>query len=199
MRKIVLASASPRRAALMKQIGIEFEIAIPEINEDLNIDNEPVEVVQKISRSKAEDIAHRTGEDAVIIAADTVVVCDGRILGKPADACEAEEMLRLLEGRKHEVITGFTIIDNSKDKRIITSYEVTGVKMRKLDDIEIQAYLNTGEPFDKAGAYAIQGVGALLVDEIKGCYFNVMGFPLSKIAHVLEGIGISLLRMQANL
>lgn len=199
MRKIVLASASPRRASLLKQIGIKFEVIVPEVCEDMNIDADPAVVVQKISRMKAEDVARRAEKDSVIIAADTVVVCGGRILGKPADELQAAQMLRLLEGKGHEVITGFTIIDNSEKDRSVTSYEKTSVTMRKLDESEIAAYLHTGEPFDKAGAYAIQGVGALLVDEIKGCYFNVMGFPISRIAHVLDDMGISLMRMQANM
>lgn len=199
MRKIVLASASPRRAALLKQIGIEFEAVVPDISEDLNIDKDPTVVVQKISRQKAENVAKRVGSNAVIIAADTVVVCEGKILGKPADNLQAAEMLHLLEGVRHEVITGFTVIDNSGKNKSITSYEITSVKMRNLDDSEIEAYLHTGEPYDKAGAYAIQGVGALLVEEIKGCYFNVMGFPISRIAHVLDKMGISLMKMQANL
>lgn len=195
----MLASASPRRAALLKQIGIEFEAVVPDISEDLNIDKDPTVVVQKISRQKAENVAKRVGSNAVIIAADTVVVCEGKILGKPADNLQAAEMLHLLEGVRHEVITGFTVIDNSGKNKSITSYEITSVKMRNLDDSEIEAYLHTGEPYDKAGAYAIQGVGALLVEEIKGCYFNVMGFPISRIAHVLDKMGISLMKMQANL
>lgn len=194
----MLASASPRRAALLKQIGIGFEVVAPEVYEDMNIDTDPVIMVQKISRMKAEDVARRADKDSVIIAADTAVVREGKALGKPADEIQAAQMLRFLEGASHEVVTGFTIIDNSGKDKSVTSYEKTIVKMRKLDESEIAAYLHTGEPFDKAGAYAIQGVGALLVDEISGCYFNVMGFPISKIAHVLDDMGISLIKMQAK-
>ncbi|HEY9060316.1 MAG TPA: Maf family protein [Pseudobacteroides sp.] len=191
MKDIILASASPRRSELLKRIGLEFKI-IPSDIDEANIGNlEPASYTVDLARKKALDIANKTNISSLIIAADTIVVKDG-ILGKPSDENEAFEMLKVLQGQWHEVITGVSVID-SGSKKGITDYEKTLVKMTSLSDMEIKAYIKSGEPMDKAGSYGIQGLGAMIVERIEGCYFNVVGLPLNKLNVMMRSFGVNLL------
>jgi len=189
-RPVVLASASPRRRELLENIGLKFSVDAAEIAEVLTAGLKPVELAKALSLQKARAAASRH-PDSIIIAADTFGVLDGVILGKPADAGHAREMLEELSGRCHGVITGFTVID-SATARVVSRAVETKVYFRKLSRAEIARYVETGEPLDKAGAYAIQGLGALLVDRIEGDYYNVIGLPLCALAGVLKGFGITL-------
>ncbi|MCX7922682.1 MAG: Maf family protein [Clostridia bacterium] len=191
MLGIVLASASPRRTELLKQIGIEFKIIPSNIEEDIKVNIPPEELVQKLSYEKALDVAKQLPEGSLVIGADTIVVKDG-VLGKPANEEQAFEMLKSLQGRWHEVITGVTVI-NSYTLKSVKAYEKTRVKMRELSDSTILSYIKTREPMDKAGSYGIQGIGAVLVEKIEGCYFNVVGLPLTRLSFILEEFGVSIL------
>lgn len=195
MKRIVLASASPRREAILRQIGIDFEVITPDIIEDIDYCMKPETVAEQLSYKKAVNAASRLNGDTFIIAADTIVIKDEKILGKPANQAEAFEMLKLLEGGWHSVITGFTIIDNSGDNKTIISHEITEVKMRRLSCEDIQAYIKSGEPYDKAGGYGAQGLGALLVEELRGCYFNVVGLPIMKVGKALSEMGLNILNI----
>ncbi|MGM0395488.1 MAG: Maf family protein [Bacillota bacterium] len=179
MRRIILASASPRRKELLQQCGIEPEIVSSDIEEIVSGRNTPEETAMSLSFQKAMDVAEKV-EDGLVIGADTVVVLRDEILGKPSDSLEAFSMLKKLSGEKHLVITGYSIIDLASGKKIV-DYESTWVYFKSLTDSEIMDYIKTGECCDKAGAYGIQGKGALLVERIEGCYFNVMGLPISKL------------------
>jgi septum formation protein len=185
MDRIILASASPRRQELLKQIGLIFEVIPSAIEENIDPNLSPEAVVQEFAHSKAADVADRLAESSVVIGADTIVVHRGRILGKPKDDDEAYKMLKLLEGDEHDVITGYTVIRTGDGKRI-TGFEKTLVKFRSLADHEIRSYVATREPRDKAGAYGIQGVGCLLVEKIEGDYFNIVGLPLGKLGAILS-------------
>jgi septum formation protein len=192
LKRIVLASASPRRAELLKMLGVDFEVCVPDIDETIESSAVPEEAVASLSRRKAIDVGRNLSHKAIIIAADTIVLKE-RILGKPENSYEAFGMLKLLQGQWHTVITGFTVIDMYQDASCVSGFEKTNVKMRDMPPELIRAYLETGEPFDKAGAYGIQGYGALLVERIEGCYFNVMGLPVMRIGRVLEELGVNLL------
>jgi septum formation protein len=181
--KIVLASSSPRRRRLMQQLGPDFTVVEPGPVGEVN-SGRPEEAVLGNALAKANDVADKHRE-AVVISADTVVVVGDRVLGKPLSASEAEEMLGLLQGRTHRVMTGIAVVRASSG--IVESDVVeTRVRMLPLTDEEIRAYVETGEPMDKAGGYAIQGLGAVLVEEIEGCYYNVVGLPLSRLAQLLR-------------
>lgn len=192
---IVLASASPRRQELLKRIGLPFSIQIPDIDESSVSGLPPHELVETLSQKKsAEAIRHCSPED-LVIAADTVVVLDGRILGKPANEKEAFSMLSLLSGRTHEVYTGVTV---RKGTHFQSIHEISSVCFRPLSEEEILQYIATGEPMDKAGAYGIQGYGALLVSGLQGDYFNVMGLPICRLGQVLCSFGIDVLKRAAK-
>lgn len=192
MRKIILASASPRRAEILKLTGLKFDIAISDYEEDLNLSLSPRALARFLSRKKAEAVAHKY-KNTIIITADTFIVFNKRLLGKPHTYKEAEKMLKMLNGKAHSVITGFTIMDTGSGKVLSRSME-TRVYFRKLDDGEIKAYVNTGEPLDKAGAYAIQGLGAVFIEKIDGDFFNVMGMPLCALTESLEKFGVYILK-----
>jgi septum formation protein len=179
----VLASASPRRADLLAQIGIPFEVIPSDVREDLTLPLEPERHVLVLARLKAEDVA-RKRPGSLVLGADTIVVREGTILGKPVDAADACRMLRLLSGRWHEVMTGVALRQEKGGKKR-EAVEVTRVKFRDLGEEEIREYVATGEPLDKAGAYGIQGKGAVLVERIEGCYFNVVGLPLARLTALL--------------
>lgn len=188
MTKIVLASASPRRQALLRQIGLEdFEIRVSDADESYAPDLSPAQIVETLSLRKA--LAVPCGPDELIIAADTMVFLDNRRLGKPAGPADALEMLQSLRGRRHTVRTGVTLRQGT---RTLTQSEATEVLFREVSDRELQAYVRTGEPLDKAGSYGIQGVGALLVERIHGDYFNVMGLPLCRLGRMLGKFGVDL-------
>lgn len=188
MKTIILASASPRRKELLEKIGLNFEIEPGGCEEVADTGLEAHELALKLSREKAEVIA-RKHPNAIVIAADTVVLLGDKILGKPHSQAEAGKMLRSLSGKSHNVITSFTIIDTDKKKILSKSVE-TKVYIRKLNPKEIDAYIKSGEPLDKAGAYAIQGLGSLIVEKIEGDYFNVVGLPLGSLAEALKKFGI---------
>ncbi len=191
MRRIVLASASPRRKQLLEQIGLRFEVEPSDYEEDIAPGSEPHEMAKKLSLGKARAAA-RKHRKALIIAADTFVVFGDRILGKPHSNAEAREMLRALNGQAHSVISGFTVLDAESGKVVSKSVE-TKVRMRRLTLREIDGYVRSKEPLDKAGGYAIQGRGAVLVERIEGDYFNVVGLPLSALADALREFGIKVL------
>lgn len=190
-RRIILASASPRRRELLRQIGVEAEVMVSDIREGFPPGIPAKDQVQKLALLKAESVA-RLVVEGLVIGADTVVVCDERVLGKPENRFHAREMIHSLSGREHRVITGVAVVEKPGG-RIVTGYEETKVFFRQLTSTEIDAYIDSGEPSDKAGGYGIQGRGALLVERIEGDYFNVVGLPLQKLNDMLSSLRINLL------
>jgi len=184
-KQLVLASASPRRRELLTQIGFPFQIKAADIPEQRRPDERPIPFVLRLAREKAQAVASQVGPDSVVLGADTVVVCEGEVLGKPADAADAKRMLRLLAGRTHQVITGVCVLTG---EQIESAAEVTMVQMLTISEEEIEAYVATSEPMDKAGAYAIQGRAAKWIPRIQGCYFNVVGLPLALTTAMLETV-----------
>ncbi len=189
--KLVLASGSPRRIELLKMLGCKFRIIPSKVEEKINPQLSPIQNIKRLSRLKALDVALKVSE-GIVIAADTDVVLNGEILGKPKNKKEAREMLKKLSGKEHQVITGLAVVD-AKTKKLLQDVVITKVKFRKLSDALIDKYIATGETLDKAGAYGIQGKGALLVESIRGDYFNVVGLPLNTLNQLLEKFGVSLL------
>ena len=184
--RIILASASPRRKELLEQAGIAFEIQIGNAQECITKE-EPGEIVEELSLAKAQKVAEEVTGDAVIIGADTIVAKDREILGKPKDAADAHRMLALLQGTKHQVYTGVTLIQKKGERQIVRAFhERTDVFMAPMCDDEIEAYIATGEPFDKAGSYGIQGRAGIFVEKIEGDYYNVVGLPVSRLYHELK-------------
>lgn len=193
MKKLILASSSPRRNEMLKTLGIKFSTIKSGYSEpDRTKDQSPAEYVKKNALEKAHDIAMQF-KNAIIIGADTVVVYRNRVLGKPATMEEAFECLYMLKGRTHAVYTGISVID-TLDNAIVTDYEKTLVTFRELTNSEINFYLSRIDPLDKAGAYAIQAEGAIIVQKIKGCYYNVVGFPIAKLEQMFLKMGISLFK-----
>lgn len=192
-RKLILASASPRRRELLAQVGADF-VVIPANGEEIITKEQPQEVVMELALKKAEEVAEQiTGVGYLVLGADTVVVCDGRILGKPKDEEDAVAMLSRLRGRVHQVYTGVALIDISKEGRSVSQfYQETQVEMFPVTDEEIYNYVKSGEPMDKAGAYGIQGKGILLVREIRGDYSNVVGLPVGELYQRLRQLGIEI-------
>ena len=176
--RLILASQSPRRAQLLSQIGLEFMVVPSHLDEDAITVTDPTQHVLTLSRLKAEHVAGQIG-DGLVVGADTIVVLDDQILGKPVDESDAFQMLRRLSGRTHQVYTGFTIIERPQG-RLVSSYEMTNVHFRDLQDWEIDNYIATRHPMDKAGAYGIQDQSAVFADRIEGCFYNVVGFPLTR-------------------
>ena len=188
---IVLASASPRRRELLENVGVKDMVIIPAHGEEHAPEGVSAgEAVMAISRGKALEVAEQCSPEDVIIAADTVVCLDGDILGKPHGEEEAADMLRRLSGREHEVFTGVTVMRGAD---IHCGVERTLVRFRPLTAGEIAAYIATGEPMDKAGAYGAQGVASLFVEGITGDFFNVMGLPMCRLSRMLSELGVSLL------
>jgi septum formation protein len=192
MDKIILASASPRRSELLTRIGVHFEICPSLIDEsDIKIKGSPGQKAMQLALLKALDVA-KSSEKGLILGADTIVVLDGEIFGKPKDNEEAFRMLSNLSGRSHTVITGIAIV-NAENGLNKVSFETTKVTVSHLTPSQIQAYISTGEPQGKAGAYAVQGKGSLFIERIDGCYFNVVGLPLARMRKMLEEFGVALL------
>jgi septum formation protein len=189
MKRIILASASPRRKELLEKIGLKFEVEPSDYAEDMRSGLSPDELARAISLGKARAVA-RKHKNAIVIAADTFIVFRGKIMGKPGTETEARKMLMGLRGKPHSVITGFTIMDTDK---VLTKSVETVVYIKNLTPEEVDAYVKSGEPLDKAGAYAIQGLGSVIVERIEGDYFNVIGLPLSALAEGLKEFGIRLL------
>ncbi len=191
MKKIILASGSPRRKEVLENVGLDFTIATSNYTEDMTLDMQPTKLAEYLSRGKAEDVA-KNYPNHIIIAADTFVTLDHHRLGKPASNDIARKTLQTISGQTIEVITGYTIIDTTNDKTITKSV-TTQVVMKNITEEEITAYIATGEPSDKAGAFGIQGHGALLVKKIHGDYYNVIGLPLYSLTQSLKEFDIELL------
>ena len=185
---LILASASPRRRELLTQAGLIFTIASADLNEELLPDEVAAAYVQRLAEEKAQAVwnLHKSADDSddplIVLGADTCVVSEGNILGKPTDAADARRMLELLSGRTHAVLTGIAAITRSKAVR---GLEITQVTFNVLQDAEIARYVSSGEPLDKAGAYAIQGYAARWIPRIEGCYFNVVGLPIARTINLL--------------
>jgi septum formation protein len=198
--KLILASASPRRAEILRNVGIPFEICSADVDESRLNNEPPGDYVRRLALAKAVSASGNNlnlGADALIIGADTVVVVDTDVLGKPTSSDDAKRMLRKVSGRIHEVHTGLALLQTSGMQRRVVE-EITSVHFVPLSDQEIEDYLATGEPFDKAGAYAIQGLGGRYVTRIEGCYFNVMGLPLARLWTLLREFGAGSLAENQN-
>jgi septum formation protein len=186
--QLILASASPRRKELLGLYHVPFIIRVADIDETMDNRKSPFDEVARVSRLKA--LAVEREADDVVIAADTIVVCDGRVLGKPRDAEEARDMLQLLSGRDHQVMTGMTVLRGDA-AAVVT--EVTDLHFRELTHREIDAYVASGEPMDKAGAYGIQGGAALFCQRLDGDYYNVVGLPVCRLTQILKELAPELM------
>lgn len=188
--KLILASASPRRAEILSAAGIQFEIRAPKIDESRLPGESPEKMVERLARAKAEAVARELppADSAIILGADTVVVANDEILGKPGNTVTAREMLLKLRGREHRVITGFALL-RVQDKQIRVGHETTRVWFSSMSDEELDAYAASAEPLDKAGAYAIQGIASRYIPRIEGCYFNVVGLPMARVWQALTDLG----------
>lgn len=191
MKKIILASTSPRRKELLRLIGLDFEIVPSDYKEDLSLSKNPVKVVKTFSLEKAKDVAGKI-KKGIVIGSDTVVVLQGKILGKPNSKDRAKEMLNRISGKKVKVYSGIALIDAESEKCLV-KHVVSIAKIKKLSGQEIKNYIATGEPLDKAGAFGIQGRGALIVESVKGDYFNIVGLPLFKLSEMLKEFGVKCL------
>ena len=188
MKKIILASASPRRREILENFGFDFEVMVSDADESkISKNSMPVEIyVQELALIKAMAVSQKLkNKRALIISADTVVYCDGEILGKPTDEDNAFSMLSKLSGREHSVFSGICVMD-AKTLKSICSREETKVFFKKLSEERIRDYIKTGEPMDKAGAYAVQGLGAFFTERVEGDFFNVIGLPVKKLAEIME-------------
>ena len=181
--KLVLASGSPRRAEILERAGWLHEVIVAGIDESLKPDESAAAYVQRLARSKAEAVAQKL-EEGLVLGADTTVVIAGQILGQPQDDADARRMLRLLNGKWHEVLTGVALVRVGRESRV--DYETTRVRFAEMSKSEIDWYVSTREPFGKAGAYGIQGKAALFIEEIEGDYFNIMGLPI-RLVYELAG------------
>jgi septum formation protein len=186
--EIILASQSPRRRELLALFGLPFTICVADIDETMDPAAPAAQEVARVSRCKA--LAVPRGDEAVVIAADTIVVCEGKVLGKPHSPEEAEQMLSLLSGRDHQVMTGVTVLRGAQE-RVFT--EITDLHFRELTQKEIVRYVKSGEPMDKAGAYGIQGGAALFCEKMAGDYYNVMGLPVCRLGQVLKELAPELM------
>ena len=185
MRKIILASQSPRRQELLNNIGVKFEIIKSNFREDTSgLGNKPEDIAKKLAYGKAKDVSDRLKE-GIILGADTIVVFDGEIYGKPKDEEDAIRMLNNLSGKTHQVITGVALIDKENNKTLI-DYETTSVTFNELTKDEIKAYIKSGDYIGKAGGYGIQNKGSIFIKRIEGCYFNVVGLPINKVYRMLK-------------
>ena len=184
--KVILASGSPRRRQLLDLIGIEHEVSPSNIDESMRARETPRRHAERLAREKASAVATRQ-PDKITVAADTIVVINRKVLGKPRDAEDARRMLATLSGREHTVITAVAV---ARGRKIRSAVEEVKVRFRRLRDDDIDAYLATGEPMDKAGAYGIQGFGATIVESVNGDYFAVMGLPLARLIMLLRDLGV---------
>lgn len=190
MKQIILASGSPRRKELLEKAGLKFIVDPSSYEEKLDSNLEPSELVKQLSLEKAQDVAKKY-KNAFVIGADTIIVFEGKILGKPKDENDAKETLSRLSGKAHSVITGFTLIDTATGKTI-SEFVETKVYFKELTSQEIDDYVKSGEPLDKAGSYATQGLGAKLIDRIEGDFDNVVGLPTSEVLKKLKEFGVQL-------
>ncbi len=187
MKKIVLASTSPRRSYLLRQIGLSFEVVAPDVDESrYSFNEDPAGTVERLALAKARSAAGKFDtRGRLVLGADTVVLFEGRVLGKPVDAEDAYCMLRRLTGHSHRVLSGFALLDPDTD-RLVTGHEWTTVFMRDCTDEEIRAYVDTGEPLDKAGSYGAHALGSSLITRVEGCFYNVIGLPLARLIITLK-------------
>jgi septum formation protein len=192
MRRIILASKSPRRIDLLKQLGLKFEVIPSNIDEKKYISRDPEKSVKKIALMKANDVAKKN-KNGIVIGSDTIVVFKGKIIGKPKNKNDAFKTLKKFSGKEHEVVTGLAIIDTISKKTLIDSVK-TKVKFRKITDDEINDFIATGEPFDKAGGYGIQNFACIFIESVNGCFYNVVGLPLSKLTEMLKHFNINILK-----
>ncbi len=192
MTRIVLASASPRRKALLAALGLEFDVIASDVEE--GCEGTPADSVVANARAKRDDVVCKLDVPAVVIAADTLVVLHEHVLGKPADAAEARWMLHRLSGRTHQVVTGIAVIDTATGKSA-EGFESTGVTFRDLSDGEIARFVDAVKPLDRAGAYTVDGPGSLLVERYDGCYQNVLGLPMVRLDQILRQAGYSLFEL----
>ena len=186
--KLILASQSPRRKELMGLFHIPFQIRVADIDETMDPEKPACQEVARVSRAKA--LATPRDSDDIVVAADTIVVCAGQVLGKPVDVQDAFRMLRLLSGRDHQVMTGVTVL---RGQRELVHTEITDIHFRELSDREILAYIRSGEPMDKAGSYGIQGGAALFAEKMAGDYYNVMGLPVCRLGQMLRELAPELM------
>ncbi|MEN6462035.1 MAG: Maf family protein [Syntrophomonas sp.] len=189
MKDIILASGSPRRNELLARLGLTFSVVPAQIEEDISSSQLPQELTQEIAFQKARYVSKRI-KKGLIIGADTIVVLEDHLLGKPVNEEDAFNKLSLLNGKRHEVVTGLCVIDAASGD-VQMEAEITRVYFRKITDTEIRGYIASGECMDKAGAYAIQGRGAIFVDRIEGCYYNVVGLPLTRLYLMLQKRGVN--------
>ena len=183
---MILASQSPRRRELLGQMGFSFTVRPAKGEELAHPELTPAQLVEELARQKALEVSAEAASDDVVVAADTVVAIDGVVLGKPRDKAHAAEMLSALSGREHTVYTGVAV---KRGETLLVEHEATQVRFRPLTEREIDLYIQTGEPMDKAGSYGIQGCGALLVEGIRGDYFNVVGLPICRLGRMLAQVG----------
>lgn len=185
---VILASQSPRRKELLGLLRLDFTVRVADIDETMDPDLPAREEVARVSRLKAQAVPHES--DDIVIAADTIVVCENEVLGKPSDEADAFRMLKLLSGRDHQVMTGLTVL---RGDRTVSCTEITDIHFRNLSDSEILSYIQTGEPMDKAGSYGIQGGAAVFAEKLVGDYFNVVGLPVCRLYQVLQEIAPEIL------
>lgn len=191
MKEIILASTSPRRKELMEITGLPFVVVASPYEEDMTLKMKPKELVKHLAKGKAQAVADNY-QNEIIVGADTIVVLGKQIMGKPGTEAKARTMLKQLSGKPHKVITGYCIIDSATGKTLTKAVE-TKVYLKKLSDSEITNYIKSGEPLDKAGAYAIQGLGALFIKKIEGDFLNAVGLPIQDLAQDLKKFGIVIL------
>jgi len=184
--RIVLASRSPRRAEILRSVGWDFEAVAANIDETRRESEDAVSYVRRLAQTKAEIAAEKTSAARLVLGADTVVVIDGEVLGQPRDDDDTRRMLKLLNGKWHEVLTGIALVRAGKPPRVLVGHQTTRVHFAEMSTDEIDWYVSTGEPNGKAGAYAIQGRGALFIKEIQGDYFNVVGLPLRLVYELMS-------------
>lgn len=189
MRKIILASMSPRRKEILAKTRLPFDVVASDYEENMSLALPPSKLAEHLSKGKAEAVAAQY-PDAIIIAADTFIVFENQLIGKPRNAAHAIEILQMLRGKAHQVITGVTILDTASGNEK-SFHDTANVYMKNITDETIRAYVATGEPLDKAGAYALQELGAVLIEKIEGDFFNVMGLPLSRLSDELQLFGVN--------
>jgi septum formation protein len=187
--EIILASASPRRQELLRKVGLSFRVSPSQVEERVEVPMNPAQLVEHLASIKARDVAERH-PGALVLGADTIVVIDGQVLGKPRDQADAIRMLEMLSGRSHQVMTGVAIVAGGRE---LVAHEVTAVHFRRLSREEIERYVDSGEPMDKAGAYGIQGRAAAMIQGIEGDYYNVVGLPLCRTVQMLSSFGVTVL------
>ncbi|MFH1186813.1 MAG: Maf family protein [Candidatus Levyibacteriota bacterium] len=190
MKRIILASRSPRRKQLLESIGLKFKVVVSNIDEKLIVEKNPQKLAEKLSRQKANAILKKY-KNAIVIAADSIVVQNKEIIGKPTSEKNASEILQKLSGRKHTVITGFTVLD-TKTKKSVTRSVISKVYFKKLTKEEIEVYVKTGKLMDKAGAYGIQDKAGVFIEKVEGDFFNVVGLPIFAVCKTLQEFGINI-------